>query len=280
MTVRASWRDDAACRNADPGLFFPPGTAGPALRQIDEAKRICRTCPAQIQCLAWALDNEVTDGIWGGTTEDERRAMQNAPARMATGRGDDDGHSDQPAEHAEQGIRAQAAQRKATRILSGAGTGGTGTRVTRDTTRLQRWRGLVTGNGTPLGAADVAQAFTGHLNVIPSAGAHDTRADRYPCSGFASDFATADGERVRVEACTRRQFADLAQATGLARTFAFAERVLEADFCARSDLYTHRVTIAALLASWFARRTVADLAAAFAGTSVPWAQLHDLTGQP
>jgi hypothetical protein len=34
---------------------------------------------------------------------------------------------------------------------------------------------------------------------------------------------------------------------------------------------THRVTLAALLAPWFARRTVADLAAAFAGTSVPWA---------
>ena len=32
----------------------------------------------------------------------------------------------------------------------------------------------------------------------------------------------------------------------------------------------HRVTLAALLAPWFARRTVADLAAAFAGTSVPW----------
>lgn len=129
----------------------------------------------------------------------------------------------------------------------------------------------MTGSGTPPEAADVDRAFTGHLDFIPSsARVHDAWAGSDPSSGFASDFATADGERVRVEACTRRQFADLAQATGLARTFAFAERVLDADFCARSDLYTHRVTIAALLASWFARRTVADLAAAFAGTSVPW----------
>ena len=47
MTVHASWREAAACRDADPDVFFPVGTAGPALRQIEEAKRICRACPAQ-----------------------------------------------------------------------------------------------------------------------------------------------------------------------------------------------------------------------------------------
>ena len=46
MTVHISWRDDAACRDADPDLFFPVGTTGPALRHIDEAKRICRACQA------------------------------------------------------------------------------------------------------------------------------------------------------------------------------------------------------------------------------------------
>jgi crotonobetainyl-CoA:carnitine CoA-transferase CaiB-like acyl-CoA transferase len=91
--------------------------------------------------------------------------------------------------------------------------------------------------------------------------------------GFARDFATADGQRVVVAVLTRRQFADLAEATRLARTFAFLERVLYADFSARGDLYAHRATIATLLAPWFSRRTVADLAAAFTGTSVPWARL-------
>jgi WhiB family redox-sensing transcriptional regulator len=37
-----SWRDAAACRDADPELFFPIGRAGPALRQIDQARRICK----------------------------------------------------------------------------------------------------------------------------------------------------------------------------------------------------------------------------------------------
>jgi 2-methylfumaryl-CoA isomerase len=89
--------------------------------------------------------------------------------------------------------------------------------------------------------------------------------------GFARDFGTADGERVMVAVITRQQFADLARATRLVRTFAFLERVLYADFSTCSDLYTHRDTIAVLLAPWFSRRTMADLTAAFAGTSVPWA---------
>jgi 2-methylfumaryl-CoA isomerase len=98
--------------------------------------------------------------------------------------------------------------------------------------------------------------------------------------GFAYDFATADGERVMVAALTRQQFADLARTARLVRTFAFLERVLHADFSVTDDLYTYRVTIAALLVPWFARRTVADLTAALAGTSVPWARLHNHSGRP
>jgi WhiB family redox-sensing transcriptional regulator len=83
MSVWVTWRAVAACRDADPDLFFPIGTGGPARREIDEAKRICRTCPAQAQCLAWALDHGVTDGVWGGTTADDRRALRSLPGRIA-----------------------------------------------------------------------------------------------------------------------------------------------------------------------------------------------------
>jgi WhiB family redox-sensing transcriptional regulator len=48
MTVHRNRREDAACRDADPDLFFPISTTGAALRQIEEAKRICRARPAQI----------------------------------------------------------------------------------------------------------------------------------------------------------------------------------------------------------------------------------------
>jgi WhiB family transcriptional regulator, redox-sensing transcriptional regulator len=83
MNTHVSWHEAAACRDADPDLFFPVGTAGPALRQIEEAKRICRACPAQAPCLAWALDQGVGSGVWGGATEDERRALRTGrgPAR-------------------------------------------------------------------------------------------------------------------------------------------------------------------------------------------------------
>ena len=80
MSSGADWRDQAACRHADPDLFFPVGTSGPALRQIDEAKRICQACPARTPCLAWALDHNVAAGVWGGTTEEERRALREARA--------------------------------------------------------------------------------------------------------------------------------------------------------------------------------------------------------
>jgi 2-methylfumaryl-CoA isomerase len=90
-----------------------------------------------------------------------------------------------------------------------------------------------------------------------------------PHGGFARDLATADGQRVMVTALTWRQFAELAYVTRLATTFAFLERLLHADFSAHRDLHAYRYTIAALLAPWFARRTVVDLTAAFAGTSVP-----------
>jgi 2-methylfumaryl-CoA isomerase len=99
-------------------------------------------------------------------------------------------------------------------------------------------------------------------------------------AGFARDFATADRERVLVGAETAQQFADLARVTRLVRTFAFLERLLNADFSDRGDLYTHREAIAVLLTPWFARHTVADLALAFAGTTVPWERLRDPAGLP
>jgi 2-methylfumaryl-CoA isomerase len=135
----------------------------------------------------------------------------------------------------------------------------------------------MTSNPAPLVAAeDAARTIAGHLVCVAEARSSSVPEVRNG-DGFARDFATADGERIMVAAITRQQFADLAQATRLARTFAFLERLLYADFSTCSDLYTHRETIAALLAPWFSRRTVADLAAAFAGTSVPWARLHNLT---
>jgi WhiB family redox-sensing transcriptional regulator len=55
---------------ARPDLFFPISTTRPALRQINEAKRICYTSLARTPGLEWALENGVPSGIWGGTTKE------------------------------------------------------------------------------------------------------------------------------------------------------------------------------------------------------------------
>ncbi|MFF7886313.1 WhiB family transcriptional regulator [Streptomyces sp. NPDC007896] len=70
------WREFAACRSVDPDLFFPIGSTGPALPQIEEAKAVCRHCPVREECLSWALDTGQTIGVWGGTSETERRALR------------------------------------------------------------------------------------------------------------------------------------------------------------------------------------------------------------
>lgn len=67
------WRSRALCRNFDPDDWFPVGTTGPALDQTTEAKQVCRRCPVTVPCLAEALADLRLDGIWAGTTHDERR---------------------------------------------------------------------------------------------------------------------------------------------------------------------------------------------------------------
>lgn len=75
------WRHRAACKDEDPELFFPVGTSGPALLQITEAKAVCRRCPVVAECLTWAIATGQDDGIWGGMSEDERRATNRRNAR-------------------------------------------------------------------------------------------------------------------------------------------------------------------------------------------------------
>ena len=70
------WRLLSACRDTDPDLFFPVGTTGPAIEQIESAKRVCCTCVAQTACLEFALATNQESGIWGGTSEEERRQIR------------------------------------------------------------------------------------------------------------------------------------------------------------------------------------------------------------
>src|SRR6185436_18229853 len=70
------WRHRAACRDEDPELFFPIGTSGPALLQVEQAKAVCRRCSVVDDCLQWALESGQDAGVWGGMSEEERRVVK------------------------------------------------------------------------------------------------------------------------------------------------------------------------------------------------------------
>jgi 2-methylfumaryl-CoA isomerase len=129
------------------------------------------------------------------------------------------------------------------------------------------------GRAITLALEDVALAITGNLGLLAEArltGAGRPRIGNDLYGGFARDFRTAGGDRVMLVTMTARHFADLLRATGLTETFDELERMLGADFSADAVRYEHREVIAALLAPWFARHTVDEVATAFASTSVLW----------
>ena len=67
------WRHEAACRDKDPDIFFPDGSASSAPIEVAMAKAVCRNCPVMRRCRDWAIETEQADGIWGAMTARERR---------------------------------------------------------------------------------------------------------------------------------------------------------------------------------------------------------------
>jgi 2-methylfumaryl-CoA isomerase len=136
------------------------------------------------------------------------------------------------------------------------------------------------GSAITLALADVALAVAGHLGFLAEAqvtGTDRPRIGNHLYGGLARDFRTAGGERVMVVALTRRHFADLAAATGLAGTVAELERLLGADFGEDGDRYRHREVLCALLEPWFADHTVTEVERDLAGTSVLWSRYRRFT---
>ena len=65
------WMDFALCTEVDAELFFPE--KGGSTR---EPKSICRRCEVQSECLNYALRNGIEHGVWGATSERERRLLK------------------------------------------------------------------------------------------------------------------------------------------------------------------------------------------------------------
>jgi WhiB family redox-sensing transcriptional regulator len=73
----------AICRDTDPELFFPVGSTGQALLQIARAKEVCDECTVRTECLEFAIETNQDTGIWGGTSEEERRQIRREIAMRA-----------------------------------------------------------------------------------------------------------------------------------------------------------------------------------------------------
>ena len=76
-----SWQQRAACRDADPELFFPASeddTSVLVARARIAVAPICSGCPVATDCLRWALDSGQDHGLWAATTPTDRRALRRA----------------------------------------------------------------------------------------------------------------------------------------------------------------------------------------------------------
>jgi WhiB family redox-sensing transcriptional regulator len=70
----------AICRGTDPNIFYPVSKGGRHVQSTDDleievAKRICSSCPIQVECLEYALANRMDDGVWGGKSEEQRKRI-------------------------------------------------------------------------------------------------------------------------------------------------------------------------------------------------------------
>ncbi len=68
--MESTWMARGNCAEKPPSLFFPSDGVG-----VDVARKVCVGCPVQETCLEYALEHRIDHGVWGGTSERERRRI-------------------------------------------------------------------------------------------------------------------------------------------------------------------------------------------------------------
>ena len=78
-----AWQAEGECRKYDPETFFLPYNSRGADKEerTQRAKAVCGKCAVVEQCLKFSLDTAQEFGVWGGLSEDERRAVIRKTAR-------------------------------------------------------------------------------------------------------------------------------------------------------------------------------------------------------
>lgn len=72
---RPAWHQRAACRGMGAEGFFP--IRGEVMK-FRQARVVCEGCEVRSECLGAALDTNERTGVWGGTSDRERRALRRA----------------------------------------------------------------------------------------------------------------------------------------------------------------------------------------------------------
>jgi WhiB family redox-sensing transcriptional regulator len=78
---QTDWMRDGLCAQTDPDAFFP--NKG---ETTQPAKSVCEGCPVRDTCLNYALEHNERFGVWGGTSERERRVLRRQAAAAAVDR--------------------------------------------------------------------------------------------------------------------------------------------------------------------------------------------------
>jgi len=68
--MATDWMAKGKCAQMSPSTFFPNDGVG-----VEVARRICADCSVKAPCLEYALTNRIDHGVWGGTSERERRRI-------------------------------------------------------------------------------------------------------------------------------------------------------------------------------------------------------------
>lgn len=67
----SGWKNKAACKGVDTSLFFQRRM----LKVPKEVAKFCNACPVRLECLEFAIRNDLPNGVYGGLTKTQRKGI-------------------------------------------------------------------------------------------------------------------------------------------------------------------------------------------------------------
>ena len=76
--TRHQWRDRASCLGLDTNRFIRADDlrGKSQLSVYKESIEICKECPVRSECLAFAIEYYLIEGVWGGLIPSQRKGLK------------------------------------------------------------------------------------------------------------------------------------------------------------------------------------------------------------